>query len=146
MNTDTIIRLLQNAGFHGVRANSDFVFIEDPSCILRSFETFAGYAWTIIAILTGMMLFGWAISMLRGAKNDFFMNLRNLILIFGLLTLARPIMNFVYGGDLFGLGCKTFSIPMSEIELLLESRNLNLNTADGMYEDLQIYDSGVIER
>lgn len=144
MNSDTILRLLENSGFHGVRVDSEFVYLEDPSCILRSFETFVDYAWWFITVLTGMMLFGWAISLIRGAKNDFFMNLRNLILIFGILSISRPIMNFIYGQDLFAHGCKTISVPLSQVNELLDARNSKLsnNGQDDLYEQINIYDSG----
>lgn len=144
MNASTIVRLLENSGFHNIQVNADGVSMEDPSCILRSFETFTEYAWTAIAILTGLMLFGWAISMIRGAKNDLFMNLRNLILIFGILSLAKPIMNVIYGGDLFAHGCKTIEIPMDEINKLLEARNSKLTDRSqyDLYEEFNIYDSG----
>lgn len=144
MNADTIIRLLTNSGFHNVRVDPDFVYMEDPSCILRSFETFAHYAWVAIMILTGLMLTGWAISMIRGAKNDFFTNLRNLIIIFGVLSIAKPIMNLIYGGDLFARGCHTISVPMAEMNRLLDARNSKLKSRDeyDLYEDFDIYDSG----
>lgn len=144
MNTDTIIRLLTNSGFHNVRVDPDFVYMEDPSCILRSFETFAHYAWVAIMILTGLMLTGWAISMIRGAKNDFFTNLRNLIIIFGVLSIAKPIMNLIYGGDLFARGCHTISVPMAEMNRLLDARNSKLKSRNeyDLYEDFDIYDSG----
>ena len=74
MNTDTILRLLQNSGFHILGFDGTFLYLEDPSCILRSFETFIEYAWVIITCITGLLLFGWAISMIRGAKNDIFTN------------------------------------------------------------------------
>ena len=81
MNTDTILRLLKNSGFHGLHADAEFIYMEDPSCILRSFETFIEYVWVIITALTGLLLFGWALSKIRGAKNDIFSNMINLILI-----------------------------------------------------------------
>ena len=146
MNADTIIRLLTNSGFHNVRVDPDFVYMEDPSCILRSFETFAHYAWFAILVLTGLLLTGWAISMIRGAKNDFFTNLRNLIIIFGVLSIAKPIMNTVYGDDLFARGCRTITIPITEMNRLLDARNSKLKTRDNfdLYEDFDIYDSGAI--
>ncbi len=145
MNTDTIARLLKNSGFYGVSVDPDFIYVEDPSCILRSFETFIDYVWVAIVAITGMMLFGWAISMIRGAKNDFFMNLRNLILIFGILSIAHPIINFIYGDDLFARGCKTFSIPMSQVADVLESRNSKISGADdNLTEKIDIYDSGAM--
>ncbi|MBQ5700462.1 MAG: hypothetical protein IIV74_04175 [Alphaproteobacteria bacterium] len=144
MNSDTIIRLLTNSGFYNVRVDPDFVYMEDPSCILRSFETFIDYAWWFIMFLTGAMLTGWAISMIRGAKNDFFTNMRNLIIIFGVLSMAKPIMNFIYGDDLFAHGCRTISVPISEMNKLLDARDAQLKSQDDLYEVFDIFDSGVI--
>ena len=146
MNTDTILRLLQNSGFHNIRVDTDFIYVEDPSCILRSFETFTEYAWFAIVIITGIMLTGWAISMIRGARNDIFTNLRNLLIIFGALAAAKPIVNFVYGDDLFARGCRTISAPMDEVMALLDARNERLGISDAadLYEFMDVYDSGVV--
>ena len=145
MNVDTILGLLNNSGFHNLRADAEFIYMEDPSCILRSFETFIEYAWFCIMVLTGVLLCGWAISMLRGAKNDIFTNLRNLIIIFGALTLTRPILNLIYGGDLFARGCKTIAVSIEETTKLLDARNAKLGTDAKQHEQIEIYDSGAIE-
>lgn len=144
MNTETILRLLQNSGFHILGADGSFIYLEDPSCILRSFTTFAHYAWIIIVFITGMLLFGWAISMIRGAKNDIFTNLRNLVLIFGVLAAVGPIINMIYGDDLFKRGCRTIKVEMSEVNRLLDARKLKLSSRDeyDLYEEFDIYDSG----
>ncbi len=143
MNTDTIFRLLENSGFHNVHADSGFLYVEDPSCILRSFETFIEYAWFAIAVLTGVLIFGWAISMIRGAKYDnIFINMRNLILIFGGLTLAKPVINMIYGDNLFAQGCRTIAVPMTEVNRLLDARGAKLKDTDNYYEALDIRDSG----
>ena len=147
MNADTIVRLLTNSGFHNVRVDPDFVYMEDPSCILRGFETFINYAWMAIVFLTGLMLTGWAISMIRGAKTDFFINLRNLIILFGVLTLTKPMINLIYGDDLFARGCRTIAISATEINSLLDMRNAKLKSRGeyDLYEYFNIYDSGVVE-
>ena len=145
MNTDTILRLLENAGFRNLSADAEFLYAEDPSCILRSFETFAEYAWIIIAVFTGLMLFGWSISLLRGAKNDIFSNLTNLMLIFGTLTISKPILNFMYGGNLFGQGCKTIQIPLGDVHELLDKQKSGFAKQNNeLYEDITIVDSGPI--
>lgn len=145
MNVDTILKLLQNSGFHGLRADAEFIYMEDPSCILRSFETFAEYAWFCIMVLTGVLLCGWAISMLRGAKNDIFTNLRNLIIILGVLTLTRPILNLIYGDDLFARGCKTIAVSIEDTNKLLDARNAKLGTDTEQHEQIDIYDSGATD-
>ena len=146
MNTETIVRLLVNSGITVRGADANSVYIEDPSCILRGFETFVEYAWIIITIVTGVLIFGWGISMIRGAKNDIFINLRNLIIMFATLSLAGPIINVIWGGDLFARGCKTVAVPMDKLNELLEARNKKLKNASGdLYENLEIYDSGAAQ-
>ena len=145
MNTEIIVRLLKNSGINVIGADSTSVFIEDPSCILRGFETFIEYAWIIITAITGVLLFGWAISMIRGAKNDIFTNLRNLIIMFATLSMVIPIVNLIWGDDLFAIGCKTIAVPLDDLNTMLDARNKKLKTATSdLYEDMYIYDSGAV--
>lgn len=144
MDIEKIVRLLQNSGVNVLGADNTSVFIEDPSCILRGFETFIEYAWVIITTVTGVLLFGWAISLIRGAKNNIFMNLRNLIIMFATLSMVIPIVNMIWGDDLFARGCKRIAIPINDLNTLLDARNKKLKNASGdLYEDLDVYDSGV---
>ncbi len=138
-------RLLNNSGFHNLRADSEFIYMEDPSCILRAFETFIEYAWIAIAFLTGLLIFGWGISMIRGAKYDnIFVNLRNLILIFAGLTLTKPVINMIYGQDLFARACRTIKVSRDEVQKLVDAQFSKLKKYDQfkLYEDLIIQDSG----
>ena len=142
MNTDTFVGLLKNSGFHNVRHESGFVSMEDPSCVLRGFETFADYAWIVIVCLTALLLVGWGISMVRGAKNDIFTNMRNLVLIFGILAATKPIVDFIYGDDLFARGCDTITIPIDQVNQMMDARNAKLSTTGDLYEEIDIFDSG----
>jgi hypothetical protein len=120
------------------------VIVEDPSCIIRSFEIFAHYAWIAISVLTGLLFAGWGVSMIRGAQHDFFTNMRNLALILGILTATGPIINYVYGDDLFARGCRQIIIPIADINRMLAAREEKLAERDQMdlYEEFDIYDSG----
>lgn len=144
MELEHILRLMQNAGFRVLGADSEFVYIEDPTCILRAFATFAEYAWIALVCVTGLLLFGWAISMIRGAKNDIFTNMRNLILIFGIMAVAGPIINLIYGDDLFARGCETISVSVPAVQKLLDAKNAKLSgrNPDDLYENWDIYDTG----
>ncbi len=145
MNTDTILRLLSNSGFYNLRADADYIYMEDPACVIRAFETFVEYAWFAIAIFTGLMLFGWAITLIRGAKNDYINNAKNLIILFSMLSLVPALMNLIYGGDIFALGCKTISISIKDAHELLELRHAKLGEdATELYEKLDIYDAGIV--
>lgn len=144
MNIDVILRLLKNSGFHVFGVDNTFIYIEDPSCILRSFQTFIEYAWVVIVCITGLLLFGWALGMIRGAKNDIFINIRNLMLIFGILGAAGLIVNFIWGGDLMARGCRTISVPIAEINKILDKRNAKLTerNPNDLYEEFSITDTG----
>lgn len=144
MDLEYILRLMQKAGFRVLGADADFIYIEDPACVLRSFATFAEYAWIALVCVTGLLLFGWAISMIRGAKNDIFINMRNLILIFGIVAAAGPIINVIYGDELFARGCKTVSVSVADVQNLLATQQAKLSrrNPDDLYEDIDIYDTG----
>lgn len=145
METATIIRLLSNAGFRVLGTDGANLYIEDPSCILRSFQTFTEYAWIILTFITGMLIFGWAISMIRGAKNNIFMNLRNLTIMFGTLAAAGAILNMIYGGDLFARGCQTVAVDIDTVNEMLDMRQKKMSPQQtDLYESIDIYDSGVV--
>ncbi len=147
MNTETILRLLRNADFRGLGIDGNFIVMEDPTCILRSFETFAEYIWVIISILTGFLLMGWGLSLVRGAKTDLMTNIRNLFWIFAALSIAPVAMNAIYGGDIFAMGCRQIRVPIAEVKEMLDARNSKLKeyNPDDLYEEFDIYDSGANE-
>lgn len=145
METATIIRLLSNAGFRVLGTDGANLYIEDPSCILRSFQTFTEYAWIILTFITGILIFGWAISMIRGAKNNIFINLRNLTIMFGTLAAAGAILNMIYGGDLFARGCQTVAVDINTVNEMLDMRQKKMSPQQtDLYESIDIYDSGVV--
>ena len=143
MNVQEIARLLSNAGFHVIGTDMSFIYLEDPSCILRSFATFAEYMWIIITFITGVLIFGWAISMIRGSQNDIFTNLRNLILILCGVGMVGPIVNFIWGDDLFARGCKTIPVSIPAVQKILDARDSKFRVCDNcdLYENFSIEDS-----
>ena len=150
MNIETVFRLLSNAVFRNLGADDANIYMEDPACIIRSFETFLEYAWTILIFITGIMLAGWAWAMIRGSKNaelkSITNNLKNLVLLLGVISATPVLVNFVYGGDLIGRGCKTIAIPIETVDKLLAQRYEELEKYDAynLYENFEIYDSGAI--
>ncbi len=138
-----IIDILQNAGIkvHGI--SNGFIRIEDPACLMRGFENFLKDAWIVLVIITGVMVFMWGISMIRGAKRDIKNNFKVLVLILGIMSATVPILNVMYGGDLLGMGCKEVTVPMEEVNDLLVARQAK-GIKDFFYEDIDIYDSGPV--
>ena len=148
MEIETIFRLLNNSGFRNLSADSVNIYMEDPACVVRSFQTFLEYAWIILVFITGVMLAGWAWMMIRGSKNAEYdsiaNNLKSLVLIFGALSTTPAVVNFLYGGDLIGQGCKPIAVPLADVNKLLDMRNAELKQYDeyNLYENFDIYDSG----
>ncbi len=141
MNTDIIIRLLQNSGF--IIRGSDYnnILIEDPTCILRASQNFIEYSWIAISCITGLFLFGWAISFIMGAKLNVFDNIKSLVLILGILSAAPPIISGIFGVDIYAENCKTVAIPKSDINAVLEKRGTLQNDEIFGGEEFIIYDS-----
>ena len=73
---DAIRKMLENVGLHVRGIDANFIYIEDPACILRGFENFLHYAWMVLGLFTAGLIIGWGISMIRGAKNDIKENLK----------------------------------------------------------------------
>ena len=116
--------------------DNSYLYLEDPSCVLRSFETFIDYAWIAITCIVGVFLFGWAISMIRGAKTDYFTNLRNLIIMLGTLSAGGFIVNLIWGDDLFARGCRTIRVSVDELNTVLDMRNAQLS----QYNEFNFYE------
>ena len=134
--------MLERSGLRVTGIEDNFIYLEDPSCILRGFETFLGYAWDALLLITVFLIIGWAISLIRGAKNDIINNMKNLVLIFGILTVLPLILNMVYGGDLIGRGCKTLKVSVGEVNEILVAKAETKSLDASLYEDIDIYDSG----
>lgn len=127
-----IENLLSQAGLHA-RVQGDFIYMEDPACITRGFENFATNAWTVLVLITFGLVLCWGVLMIRGAKNDIKENIKNLVLIFGIMTASGSILNLVYGGDLFGVGCREMKVSIDNVKDLLAihiqttNNNVSLN-------------------
>ncbi len=149
MDNETILRLLKNSGFRNLGVDGVNIYMEDPGCVVRSFQTFFEYAWTILIFIVGILLVGWAWAMIRGSKNAQAMsiinNIKNLILILGTICAVPVFVNTIYGGDLIGQGCKPIAVPLDTVNALLDLRKKQMKKYDEfqLYEEFDIYDSGV---
>lgn len=143
MTIEIILRHLENSGFRVLGSDGAFIWLEDPTCFVRQMSDFVDVAWVFITFFAGVLLFGWGVSLIRSAKGNSVNNIRNLFLMFGTLAAARPIANTIWGGDLFGLGCKTIQVPVAEVNKIIDSANLKLKTREEneLFESIEIYDS-----
>lgn len=141
---DTILLRLKNAGFYNVELKGDTIFMEDPSCVIRSFENFFEFAWGVVVLLSLFLLMGWGFALIRGAKYDkTFSNLRNLTIIFCAMAMVKPLLTFIYGDDLFGSTCKKISVSVDEVmEISAQNKDKHGNE---LFETINIEDTGITD-
>ena len=148
MEQTTIINLLTNSGLNVFGMDSDFIYFEDPSCIFPAFDTILEYAWIAIMVLLAIMLFGWGMLYIKnGVKIEtLFNNAKTIILILCILGVVKPIVNLVYGDNLFGRQCEVKQVSIAAVNELLEMRNKKLGNSDAnlLYENFSMTDSGPI--
>lgn len=137
-----IKKRLVDAGLHVLDINDGYITIEDPGCVLRGFYNFLEYAWAVLGLIAGALLLGWAFSMIRGVKNDIKENIKNLALIFGILTASGAIVGVIFGEDIMAMACETKHVSVAEVNELLSARTQNAYRDAALYEDIDIYDSG----
>lgn len=141
MNDEIISGLLNNSGIKVISITDSVLKIEDPGCVIRSFEKLINYGWILISIITAVLIFGWAIAYIRGSKiSSILDNFKNLVLILSIVSVIKPIINFFYDDDIFAKGCNEIEIPKEKVNDLLELRKSKLSSKDG-FETLYIIDS-----
>lgn len=144
----TIINLLTNSGINVYGIDDSFIYFEDPSCIFPVFDTILHYAWIAILILTAFMLTGWALLYIKnGMKiNNVFNNAKTIILILCILSAVKPIVNLVYGDNLFGKQCDIKRVSIESVTELVNMRNEKFKKSDDalLYESFEVIDSGPV--
>ena len=148
MEETTIINLLTNSGLKVFGVDSNFIYFEDPSCIFPAFDTLLEYAWIAILVFVAIMLFGWGVLYIKnGVKIDTLFNkAKTVILILCILGVVKPIVNLVYGDNLFARQCEVKQVSRAAVNELLEMRNKKLGKSDAnlLYENFSVIDSGPI--
>lgn len=149
MNHTEIISLLKMSGLEKVGFSTDgnFILFQDPACILPAFDLILHYAWIVIMVLIGIMLFSWGILyIMNGIKlESAFHNAKSLVLVLAILALVKPIVNFVYGDDLFAKQCDTKQVALANVQELIKQREkyFENNEINQQYEIFDVIDSGV---
>ncbi len=132
----TIIQILERTGYHVVNHDSSYLYIVDPACPVPAFFDLIEYAWIILCVITCILLFGWGVTLIRGAGHAYFKNLRDLILIFSTVSAGVPIVNFIWGDDIKKSACETMQISITDLQ------NIQVKSLENPeYESIQIYDS-----
>jgi hypothetical protein len=125
MDVVQIEGILTKSGYHVLGITPDVLTLEDPVCIIRSLSGFIDFAWMALSVITVLLLFGWALAVIRGSKVESLVgNLKNLTLMFGGLAAIPGILSIMLTNDF--TTCKKLIIPVSEINKLLESKEFEL--------------------
>ena len=145
MPIDQILFLLRDSGLNILGADGTHIWIVDPTCFTASVIQLLSYAWAAIAVVTVLLIAGWAWSLIRGGTGvqAIANNMANLILIFGTLSAAGPIVNFIYGDDLWNMGCQRIGVPITMVQEILDMRERTLARFDpnALFETLRIHDT-----
>ena len=148
MEIANIITLLNNSGLKVIGTEGDFIVFQDPSCLFNAFDMFMNYAWAAVIGLLIIMLIGWGLLYLyNGAKlESIFKDTKALFLMFTVLALVKPIVNAVYGDNLFAKQCETKRVSLTQVKKLLAQRDTSLDALDDylMQETFTVVDSGII--
>ncbi len=146
MDPIKIVAILTNSGFEKVKVADGFVYFQDPSCIFPAFDSILNVAWIVCLVLTVAILFGWGLLYIKnGVKLDsLFKNAKSLLLIFGVLSVVKPIVSFVYGNNLFAQQCDMKKVSLSSVQELLAMREKNFSNMDILFESFTVIDSGVL--
>lgn len=107
----------------------------ETGCFISSVFHFLGEFQILLYILAGFLLAGWAISLIVGAKINIMNNMRNLCIMFVILSLIRPVMAVMYGSsrDFDSVACRTVKVSAEEVRRLLE-QSMNARLTDGFVE------------
>lgn len=147
MNPNEMLIYLHNSGLTDAKIVGDNIVFSDPSCIFPVFDKLLDIGWIAILILTVFMLTGWAMLYIKNGVNinNLFNNAKTIILIFCVLSIVKPIVNVIYGDDLFGHGCEQKQVSVASVNELLEMRHKTLAKSDDafLYESFDVIDSGV---
>ncbi len=145
MDSTHIEYILKNAGLTNVTVDGNFITFQDPSCILPVFDNVLNIGWFVISLCTLFMLFGWGVLYIRnGVKmNSVFNNFKALFLIFLTLSVVKPVVNIIYGKDLFAKGCDTHQVSLQSVQELIQQRNQRpgMIDVDTQYEIFDVFDS-----
>ena len=148
MDITKIVLLLKNSGLQNIKVGNGVIEFDDPSCIWTAFDNILEFGWIVIVFFTAIMLFGWAVLYIKnGIKiNSIFNNAKAIILIFCILSAIKPIMNVIYGDNLFAKMCDRKTVSLTSVQELLELRNKTLSQSEEeeLYEIFDIKDSGII--
>ncbi|MDR1826332.1 MAG: hypothetical protein LBQ49_01410, partial [Rickettsiales bacterium] len=123
MDAAWVEQVLTKAGYNVLETSGGAIVLEDPTCILRSFESFVNFAWAAIGGLALVLLFGWGLAMVRGAKIDIVENIRNLFLLFAGLAMIPALVGFLIGRQVWE--CKKIVVSMEEVEKLISIEDID---------------------
>jgi len=146
MDAVTIKQILIKAGYNVLDIRGGDVIIEDPTCLLRAFSDFIDFAGIAIGGVTMMLLFGWGIALIRGAKMDIIELFRDLFLLSAGLAIIPVLVNFLIGQEVWE--CKKIGVSVSAINKALSFKELDTVTirdpAGGTFANISPCDRRVI--
>lgn len=148
MNQTEIITLLKNSGLTVFGMDSKYIYFQDPTCIFPAFDSIFNFAWIVLLTFTAILLFGWGVLYIKNGVNldSLFKNIRSLVLILTVFILIKPIVNVIYGDNLFAKLCDKKQVEISTVQELINQRNKKFSNSnqDLMSESFNVTDTGAL--
>ncbi|MDR0319594.1 MAG: peptidoglycan DD-metalloendopeptidase family protein [Rickettsiales bacterium] len=134
MTNDQILQHLWESGVQAEIVGGDF-FVSDRGCFINSVFEFLGEFQVLLYIIAGLLLAGWAIALIRGSKMNIVNNLRNLTLMFVVLSFIRPLMAVLYGTahDFEEIACRRIKVPAEDVRRVVRLSG-DIRLPDGFIE------------
>lgn len=136
MTDEQILQHLSDSGVSAEKVGEVF-FVSDANCFVSSvFEFFTTFQ-TFLYIMTAFLLAGWGWSLIRGAKMNIVVNLRNLFMLFVALSLVRPIMIAFYGteSEMRAVACRPAQVAAEDVRRAV-ALSAELELPDGFMESM----------
>ena len=148
MNENLILNLLHNSGLEDATIKNGYIVFTDPSCIFPAFDSFFEFAWIVALIFTAFMLVGWAVLYIKNGINinSLFNNAKTVILIFCIFSVTKPIVDLVYGENLFARQCDVKRISLAKVQEFIEAKEriFTQNTNESDFEIFNVTDTGSV--
>ncbi|MBO7644796.1 MAG: hypothetical protein J6S57_00645 [Alphaproteobacteria bacterium] len=148
MNENLVLNILHNSGLEDATIKNGYIVFTDPSCIFPAFDSFFEFMWIVALVFTAFMLVGWTALYIKNGINinSLFNNAKTVILIFCIFSVTKPIVDLVYGENLFAKQCDLKRISLVKVQEFMDAREQHFGQHDqnSNFEIFNVTDSGPV--
>ncbi|MDR0449589.1 MAG: M23 family metallopeptidase, partial [Rickettsiales bacterium] len=134
MTNDEILQHLWQSGIDAEIVGDQF-YVSSQGCFINSAFDFLGEFQILLYIVAAFMMAGWAFALIRGAQTNIVNNLRNLAIVFAVLSIIRPLMIVFYGtaNHFEDIACRRLKVGADDIKRVVRLSG-DIRLPDGFIE------------